>query len=120
MAFIIKDTHPQFEGQEAYMVGTRHIKDPQGRDCEAADFGSRERAKRFPNESEARAVTYALNKIARHEQFVVEEDNIYAMRYGQRKNNGFSGFGTLSKEEPAAAQTGGFVWKQAKGGYNGF
>ena len=42
------------------------------------------------------------------------------MRYGQRKNNGFSGFGTLPKEEPAAAQTGGFVWKQEKGGYNGF
>ena len=71
MAFIIKDTHPQFEGQEAYMVGIRHMKDPQGRGCKAADFGSLERARRFPNEKEARAVTDALNKIARHEQFVL-------------------------------------------------
>ena len=38
MAYIIKDLNPQYGGQ-CYFVGTRKIKDPHGRDCEAADFG---------------------------------------------------------------------------------
>ena len=41
MAFVIKDTNPQYGGA-CYFVGTRKIHDPHGRACEAADFGDRE------------------------------------------------------------------------------
>ena len=39
-SFIVRDTNPQYGGQ-CYFVGTRKIKDPHGRDCEAAVFGVR-------------------------------------------------------------------------------
>jgi hypothetical protein len=118
MAYIIKDLNPQYGGQ-CYFVGTRRIKDPHGRDCEAADFGARENAKRYTRKPDADERARGLNKMAGHAQFVVEEDTIYGQQYGRRRTNGFNGFGRLP--EPQAAQHGGFVWDDGDGdGYNGF
>lgn len=118
MAFIVRDTNPQYGGQ-CYLVGTRKIKDPNGRDCEAADFGDRENAKKFSSKSQANEHAARLNKIANAKQFVVEEVSIYNQQYGrQRRTNGFGGFGTLPEAEPS--MHGGFNWREDKGGYNGF
>ena len=116
MAYIVRDTNPQYGGQ-CYFVGTRKIKDPQGRGCEAADFGDREHAVKFASRSSANERASMLNKIANAQQFVVEELSIYGQQYGKRKTNGFAGFGTLPQEEPHAH--GGFRWED-EGGYNGF
>ena len=116
MAFIVRDTNPQYGGQ-CYFVGTRKIKDPRGRDCEAADFGERDNAVKFNSHSEAQSRANGLNKIAGRKQFVVEELSIYGQRYGQRKTNGFSGFGNLPQEQPVH---GGFRIMDENGGYNGF
>jgi hypothetical protein len=115
MAFIVKDTNPQYGGQ-CYFVGTRKMKDPQGRDCEAADFGARENAVKFNSQSQAQSRADHLNKIAGGKQFVVEELSIYGQQYGRRKTNGFAGFGTLPQEE---AVHGGFRIMDDDG-YNGF
>ncbi len=118
MAFIVRDTNPQYGGQ-CYFVGTRKIKDPQGRSCEAADFGDKENAKRFSTKSEANARAQQLNKVAGHSQFVVEELSIYGQQYGRRKTNGFNGFGHLPSPEPS--MHGGFDWHEDyDDGYNGF
>ena len=118
MAFIIKDTNPQYGG-ECYFVGTRKIKDPNGRDCEAADFGDRANAKQFGAKSTAQSYASNLNKIAGRTQFVVEEVSIYTQKYGQhRKTNGFAGYGHLPSPEPS--MHGGFEWIEEDDGYNGF
>ena len=119
-SFIVRDTNPQYGGQ-CYFVGTRKIKDPHGRDCEAADFGGKDNAKRFSSRSDAQGHADHLNKVAGNKQFVVEELNIYGQQYGQRRTNGFAGYGTLPHgrmEQPAAH--GGFRWEEEDGGYNGF
>ena len=118
MAFIVKDTNPQYGGQ-CYFVGTRQIRDPQGRKCEAADFGDRENAKKYTRKADAEQRAEQLNKIANCKQFVVEEESIYNQQYGRRnKTNGFAGFGTLPEPQPAY---GGFDWQEEdNGGYNGF
>lgn len=116
MAYIVRDTNPQYGGQ-CYFVGTRKIKDPRGRDCEAADFGDRDHAVKFNSKSSANDRAAMLNKIANAKQFVVEELSIYGQQYGQRRTNGFAGYGTLPN--PSAAQHGGFVWDDSDG-YNGF
>ncbi len=115
MAFIVKDTNPQYGG-ECYFVGTRKMRDPNGRECEAADFGGIENAVRFSTRSSAQDRAAMLNKIANKKQFVVEEYSVYSQKYGQRKTNGFAGFGSLP--QPSQAH-GGFVWED-EGGYNGF
>lgn len=117
-SFIIKDTNPQYGG-ECYLVGTRKMKDPNGRDCEAADFGDRKNAKVFTSAMEANGRANGLNKIAGRKQFVVEEVSIYGQRYGQRKTNGFAGFGTLPDVEQPSMH-GGFMWEEDTDGYNGF
>lgn len=116
MSYIIKDTNPQYGGQ-CYFVGTRKMKDPNGRDCEAADFGERNNAVTFSRKSEADERAKMLNKIAGKKQFVVEELSIYGQTYGQRKTNGFAGFGTLDREPSVH---GGFSWVEDESGYNGF
>jgi hypothetical protein len=116
MAYIVKDTNPQYGGQ-CYFVGTRKIKDPRGRDCEAADFGDREHAKKFSSRSDASSFVSHMNKIAGRQQFVVEELSIYGQQYGQRRTNGFAGYGTLPQEQPSVH--GGFRWDDGDG-YNGF
>lgn len=119
MAYIVKDTNPQYGGQ-CYFIGTRKIKDPHGRDCEAADFGDKENAVKFRTSSEANSRAEHLNKIAGARQFIVEELSIYGQQYGRRNSNGFAGFGTLP--EPGVHQHGGFIWNDgnSNGGYNGF
>ena len=114
MAFIVKDTNPQYGG-ECYFVGTRKMKDPQGRVCEAADFGSKENAVKFRSSGEAASRADQLNKIAGGKQFIVEELSIYGQQYGKRKTNGFAGFGMLPQKETAH---GGF--RIMDDGYNGF
>ena len=116
MAYVIRDTNPQYGGQ-CYFVGTRKIKDPRGRDCEAADFGDRKHAAMFKSRSSADERAKVLNKIANAKQFVVEEFSIYGQQYGKRKTNGFAGFGMLPQEEPQVH--GGFKW-EVENGYNGF
>ena len=118
MAYIVRDTNPQYGGQ-CYFVGTRQIRDPQGRKCEAADFGDRDHAKKFARKDDANTLVKNLNKIAGHPQFVVEENSIYTQQYGRRRaTNGFAGYGTLPDPEPAVH--GGFQWQEDEGGYNGF
>ena len=114
MAFIIKDMHPQNGSTDcSYFVGTRKMKDPMGRDCEAADFGSIGDAVSFGSRNEAEARAAILNKIANRKQFVVVENSIYNRSYGKRRSNGFSGFGTLPNSDE--------VYSEAEhGGYNGF
>lgn len=116
MAYIVRDTNPQYGGQ-CYFVGTRKIRDPHGRQAEAADFGGKENAVKFTTKREAESRASHLNKIANARQFVVEELSIYGQQYGKRRTNGFAGFGTLPQEE---AQHGGFAWVEDDGGYNGF
>ena len=120
MAFVIKDTNPQYGGA-CYFVGTRKIHDPHGRACEAADFGDRENAKKFTSRSSAADRASALNKMAGRNQFVIEEESIYNQQYGRRRGtNGFTGFGTLPNPE-AQPSYGGFRWdEEDEGGYNGF
>ena len=115
-SFIVRDTNPQYGGQ-CYFVGTRKIKDPHGRDCEAADFGGKDNAKRFSSRSDAQGHADHLNKVAGNKQFVVEELSIYGQQYGQRRTNGFAGYGTLPQEQPSVH--GGFRWEE-EDGYNGF
>ena len=118
MAYIIKDNNPQYGGQ-CYFVGTRRIKDPQGRDCEAADFGDKASAKRFTSRDGAMERVRDLNKMAGKQQFTIEEDSIYGQQYGRKRTNGFAGFGRLP--EPQPAMHGGFVWDDDEDdGYNGF
>lgn len=118
--FIIRDLNPQYGGQ-CYFVGTRRIKDPNGRDCEAADFGDKEHARRFTSKRDAESLTNNLNKIAGHTQFVLEECTIYNQRYGNRKTNGFAGYGTLPRErEMETIEHGGFRFIEDDGSYNGF
>lgn len=119
-AYLIKDTNPQYGGM-CYFVGTRRIKDPQGRDCEAADFGDLKNARKFTSRNEANERVQMLNKMAGRPQFVVEEQNIYTQQYGQRRRptNGFNGFGNLPEREPQPSR-GGFSWQEDEGGYNGF
>jgi len=118
-SFIVKDTNPQYGGQ-CYFVGNRKIKDPHGRDCEAADFGEMNNAKRFSSESSAKEFAQVLNKMAGRNQFVVEEVSIYKQQYGQRRTNGFSGYGVLPSERVSQPAThGGFHWDDGDG-YNGF
>ena len=121
MAFLIKDTNPQYGGM-CYFVGTRKITDPQGRPCEAADFGDRANAKKYATRSNATQRINMLNKMAGRNQFVIEEESIYNQQYGhQRRANGFTGFGRLPEpmgREPQHAY-GGFSW-QDDDGYNGF
>ena len=98
MAYLVRDTNPRYGGG-CYFVGTRKIKDPHGRDCEAADFGDKEHAKRFTKKSEANDRAAFLNRFApRKNQFVVEEDSIYSQRYGQRRASS------------APREHGGFKW----------
>lgn len=119
-SFIVRDTNPQYGGQ-CYFVGTRKIKDPHGRDCAAADFGEKENAKRFASRSSAEEHANQLNRVAGHKQFVVEEVSIYAQKYGQRRTNGFTGFGALPRESMEQCYHGGFHWRgNENGGYNGF
>ena len=126
-AFLIKDTNPQYGGQ-CYFVGTRKIRDPPGRDCEAADFGDKANAKKFASKQHAADVVKNLNKMAGRTQFVLEEQNIYAQQYGFRRQapqptNGFTGFGHLPDPHDKP-QHGGFRFVEeepsAGGGYNGF
>ena len=123
MAFLIKDTNPQYGGQ-CYFVGTRKIRDPHGRECEAADFGSRECAKKYTSKGEATKRVSMLNQMARRNQFVLEEENIYTQQYGRRRmgaTNGFTGFGHLPEPHATPAQQhGGFSWGGDDDGYNGF
>lgn len=123
MAFIVRDTNPQYGGQ-CFFVGTRKIKAPNGRDAEAADFGERANARQFPTKSEANKFASLLNKIANcSNQFVVEEVSIYSQQYGRARRagtNGFNGFGTLPSPQPSNRQYGGFDWQEPQGGYNGF
>ena len=121
MAFIIRDTNPQYGGQ-CYFVGTRQIRDPHGNKCEAADFGDRANAKKYSRRADAEERMRGLNKMAGHTQFVVEEESIYAQQYGRRRQatNGFNGFGTLPSREPEYETAhGGFVFDDGDG-YNGF
>ena len=119
MAYIVRDSNPQYGGQ-CYFVGTRSIRDPQGRKCEAADFGDREHATKFTRKDDANSLVRNLNKIAGREQFIVEENNIYKQQYGRRRaTNGFAGYGTLPNPEMEPAH-GGFQWQEEDGGYNGF
>mgnify|MGYP003553755546 CR=1 FL=1 len=116
MAYIIRDTNPQYGGQ-CYFVGTRKIHDPNGRAAEAADFGDMPNSKKFTNKRDADEIARNLNKIAGNaNQFSVDEISIYNQQYGKRRTNGFSGFGELPIEEPV----GGFVWHEPSSGYNGF
>lgn len=117
MAFIVRDTNPKYGG-ECYFVGARKIKDPQGRNCEAADFGDKGNAKSFGRKGDAEAVAKKLNQIANKHQFVVEELSIYNQQYGRRGTNGFMGFGTMPA--PSGAERGGFKWHGDGDGYNGF
>ena len=101
MGFIIKDRNPQFE-VEAYYVGDRKVRDPQGRDCMAADFGEKKNARQFANVEDANNFATQLNHMARREQFVVEEVNVYSMSYTRGRksdtnspHNGFEGYGGL-------------------------
>ena len=126
MAFIIKDTNPQYSGM-GYLVGTRKIRDPQGRDCEAADFGAKSNAKKFNDKRHATEFASVLNKMAGHTQFVVEEESIYGQQYGRhRASNGFNGFGHLPEPQDREPQHGGFSFvgsmseDNGGGGYNGF
>lgn len=119
MAFIVRDTNPQYGGQ-CYFVGTRKIRDNRGRECAAADFGDRSNAKQFPSRSAAEEHARNLNKIAGKKQFVVEEMSIYGQQYGQRRTNGFAGFGTLPRQNAEQPVHGGFHWQEDDGGYNGF
>ena len=118
-SFIVRDTNPQYGGQ-CYFVGTREIRDPQGRKCAAADFGGKDNAKRFSSRSSADEQAAHLNKVAGRKQFVVEELSIYGQQYGQRRTNGFAGYGTLPENRVEAAAYGGFRWEEENGGYNGF
>ena len=119
MAFIIKDNHPQNEG-EFYFVGRRKIKDPMGNDCEAADFGTYAEAHQFSSRGDAEQIAGALNQMARQKQFTVEEISVYNQRYGKGRTNGFSGFGTIPGEK-TPTRHGGFVFDESvSGGYNGF
>lgn len=120
MDYIVRDTNPQYGGQ-CYFVGTRQIRDPQGRKCEAADFGDKDNAKKFKRKEDATSLARNLNKIANSQQFVVEEVSIYNQQYGRRRGtNGFTGFGTLPNPE-AQPSYGGFRWdEEDEGGYNGF
>lgn len=120
MAFIIKDTNPQYGGM-CYFVGTRKITDNRGCGCEAADFGDKANAKKFSSHSQAEERASILNKMAGRTQFVVEEESIYGQQYGrQRRANGFNGFGHLPEPGDRVAQPahGGFDWQDD--GYNGF
>jgi hypothetical protein len=117
MAFIVRDTNPKYGGQ-CYFVGTRKVKDPHGRDCQAADFGDKGNAKSFARKTDADNVAGHLNKIAGRKQFVVEELSIYNQRYGRQATNGFMGFGTMPA--PSGAERGGFKWHGDGDGYNGF
>lgn len=121
-SFIVRDTNHQYGGQ-CYFVGTRKIKDPHGRDCEAADFGGKDNAKKFSSRSSAQGQADHLNKVAGNKQFVVEELSIYGQQYGQRRpTNGFAGYGTLPNGrmgQPAPSH-GGFHWEEDGDGYNGF
>jgi len=117
-SFIVRDMNPQYGGQ-CYFVGHREVRDPRGRKCAAADFGDKEHAKRFTSRSDAESLVNNLNKMAGHKQFVAEEVSIYAQTYGQRRTNGFSGFGRLPRQEEEPALHGGFNWME-EGGYNGF
>ena len=121
MAFVIKDTNPQYGGA-CYFVGTRKIHDPHGRACEAADFGDREHAKKFTSRSNAADRASALNKMAGRNQFVIEEESIYNQQYGRRRTaNGFNGFGHLPEPRREAQPSyGGFDWQEDDNGYNGF
>lgn len=127
MAFLIKDTNPQYGGQ-CYFVGTRKIRDPHGRDCEAADFGDKANAKKYASNREAQKRVDMLNQMAGHKQFVVEEESIYGQQYGRRRQaNGFTGFGHLPEPQVAPAQHGGFSFAPESDygyddgdGYNGF
>ena len=98
MAYLVKDTNPRYGG-ECYFVGTRKIKDPHGRDCEAADFGDKEHAVRFNSKQEANKRASFMNRFSPNKtQFVVEEDSIYNQRYGQRRTS------------TAPREHGGFRW----------
>jgi len=125
MAFIIKDTNPQYGGM-CYFVGTRKIHDPQGRPCEAADFGDKANARKFNSRNEAAERVSMLNKMAGRTQFIVEEESIYGQQYGrQRRANGFTGFGHLPEPQDRMPQHGGFHFEEEEepaygGGYNGF
>ena len=116
-SFIVRDSNPQYGG-ECYFVGTREVRDPQGRKCAAADFGDKDHAKRFSSSGDAQHLVDGLNKMAGRKQFVIEEVSIYNQRYGQRRSNGFMGYGTLPREEQPAMH-GGFNWIEDDG-YNGF
>lgn len=125
MAYIVKDTAPQYGGiEESYFVGMRRVRDPHGRECEAADFGEKQMAKKFEHKNDAESFVKNLNHMAQRNQFVVEELSVYGLSYGKRKrSNGFMGFGTLPSEEPHAASQAGFNWHGAANdgdGYNGF
>ena len=128
MAFIVKDNNPQYGGQ-CYFVGTRKMKDPRGRDCEAADFGDKANARQFSTKSQAQEFANHLNKMGNVKQFTVEEVSIYGQQYGRRnvsRTNGFNGFGTLPNphSQPQPSMHGGFVFDdgmyEEEGGYNGF
>lgn len=127
MGYIVKDTMPQNGMAESYFVGFRKVKDPMGRDCEAADFGEKMMAKEFRDSSEAQKFASSLNQMAKRTQFVIEEKQgaVYGMKYGKRRerNNGFLGIGTIPSEEPHAESMAGFNWHgtyDGNGGYNGF
>ena len=130
MAFIVKDTAPQYGGiGESYFVGMRRVRDPHGRECEAADFGEKQMAKKFEHKGDAESFVKNLNHMAQRKQFVVEELSVYGLSYGKRKrSNGFMGFGTIPSEEPHAASQAGFNWHGGGitndgfdgDGYNGF
>lgn len=115
MSFFIKDTRAQ-GGGEAYMVGIRRIKDPMGRDCEAADFGDRANARSF-TKSEAEQRCHMLNQIAKSKQFVVEEESVLNMQYRRPRAaaNGFMGV----RQEPQPQAAGGFRFTPGSN-YNGF
>ena len=108
-SFIVRDTNPQYGGQ-CYFVGTRKIKDPHGRDCEAADFGGKDNAKRFSSRSDAQGHADHLNKVAGNKQFVVEELSIYGQQYGQRRTNGFAGAACCTWWIPLGRGRWGLQW----------
>lgn len=121
-AYLVKDNNPQYGGM-CYFVGTRRIKDPQGRDCEAADFGDKSNAKKFSSKSDAASLASNLNKMAGCNQFVVEEESIYMQQYGRprRQTPGFTGFGRLPEPSNAGGGNGGFRFiEDEDSGYNGF
>ena len=129
MAFLVKDTAPRGGARESYFVGFRHVKDPQGRDCQAADFGEKMMAHKFDERGRAEEFVRNLNHMAGRQQFVTEELSIYGTQYGKRhqRTNGFMGFGTIPSGEPhaAAPSRAGFNWDIANydddnDGYNGF